>query len=140
MIFPKVMQTVRMAASSVLGSCKIMAFVATRDPDRAKAFYGTTLGLRLVEEQLPFALVFDANGTMLRVSVVKELAAAPYTVLGWEVADIAETAKQLAAAGVKLERFPGMPQDELGIWTAPGGAKVAWFKDPDGNVLSVTQF
>lgn len=130
----------RMAASSLLSTCKIVAFAATRNPDRAKTFYRDTLGLRLVEEQLPFALVFDANGTMLRVSVVKEPAAAPYTVLGWEVPDIAATVRELAAAGVKFERYPGMAQDELGIWTAPGGARVAWFKDPDGNVLSVTQF
>ena len=129
-----------MTTSSALGLRKIMAFVATREPDRAKKFYRDTLGLRLVEEQLPFALVFDANGTMLRVTVVKELTAAPYTVLGWDVPDIAATARELAAAGVKLERYPGMAQDELGIWTSPSGAKVAWFKDPDGNVLSVTQF
>jgi len=117
-----------------------MAFVATRDPDRARIFYRDTLGLRLEAEQLPFALVFDAHGTMLRVTVVRELVVAPYTVLGWDVPDITATAKALAAAGVKLERYPGMPQDELGIWTSPSGARVAWFKDPDGNVLGVTQF
>lgn len=129
-----------MAAPSILGPHKIVAFVATRDAGRAKAFYRDTLGLHLVEEQLPFALVFDANGTMLRVTVVKELTAAQYTVLGWEVPDIVRTAQELGAAGVKLERYPGMPQDELGVWTAPSGARVAWFKDPDGNTLSVTQF
>ena len=129
-----------MTTSSALGLRKIVAFVATREPDRAKKFYRDTLGLRLVEEQLPFALVFDANGTMLRVTVVKELTAAPYTVLGWDVPDIAATARELAAAGVKLERYPGMAQDELGVWRSPSGAKVAWFRDPDGNVLSVTQF
>ena len=129
-----------MNTSGVLGSHKIVAFVATRDPDRARAFYRDTLGLRLVAEQLPFALVFEANGTMLRVTVVRELVVAPYTVLGWDVPDVAATANALAAAGVKLERHPGMPQDELGIWTSPSGARVAWFKDPDGNTLSVTQF
>lgn len=128
-----------MTAPSVLGSHKIMAFVAARDPERAKAFYRDTLGLKMVTEQLPFALVFDAQGTMLRVTIVREIVVAPYTVLGWEVPDIAATVKELAAAGVKLERYPGMPQDELGIWTAPGGNKVAWFKDPEGNVLSVAQ-
>ena len=131
--------TTLMTTSSVLGSHKIMAFVATRDPERAKAFYRDTLGLQMVTEQLPFALVFDAHGTMLRVTIVREIVVAPYTVLGWEVPDIAATVKELAAAGVKLERYPGMPQDELGIWTAPGGNKVAWFKDPEGNVLSVAQ-
>ncbi len=124
----------------MLGTRKIMAFVATRDPDRAKKFYRDTLGLRLEAEQLPFALVFDAHGTMLRVTIVREIVVAPYTVLGWEVPDITATARELAAAGVKLERYPGMPQDEIGIWTSPSGARVAWFKDPDGNVLSVTQF
>jgi catechol 2,3-dioxygenase-like lactoylglutathione lyase family enzyme len=129
-----------MTAGSVLGSQKIMAFVATRDPERAKAFYRDALGLHLVKEELPFALVFDANGIMLRVTIVREHHVAPYTVLGWEVADIAATAKKLVVeAGVQLARYPGMQQDELGIWTAPGGAKVAWFQDPDGNVLSVTQ-
>ena len=129
-----------MTGPSVLGSQKLIAFLATRDPERAKKFYRDTLGLRLASEQLPFALVFDANGTMLRVTIVQEIPAAPYTVLGWEVPNIAATAGELAAAGVKLERFSGMSQDDLGIWTSPGGAKVAWFKDPDGNVLSVTQF
>jgi hypothetical protein len=88
----------------------------------------------------PFALVFDAHGTMLRVTNVAEVAAAQYTVLGWEVPNILAATKDLSAAGVKFERYPGLPQDELGIWTAPSGAKVAWFKDPDGNTLSLTQF
>ena len=132
--------TTFMTTSSVLGNHKVMAFVATRDPDRAKIFYRDTLGLRLVAEQLPFALVFDANGTMLRVTIVREIVVAPYTVLGWEVPDIAATARELTTAGVKLERYPGMPQDDLAIWTSPSGAKVAWFKDPDGNVLGMTQF
>jgi catechol 2,3-dioxygenase-like lactoylglutathione lyase family enzyme len=116
-----------------------VAFVATRDPGRAKKFYRDTLGLRLVSED-EFALVFDAAGTMLRVTRVQELAAAKYTVLGWQVRDIGQTAKQLQQAHVALERYPGMQQDELGIWNAPSGAKVAWFKDPDGNTLSITQF
>ena len=103
-------------------------------------FYRDTLGLRLVSEELPFALVFDANGTMLRVSVVRELSPAQYTVLGWQVPDIFAMAKDLQQAGVQCERFQGMPQDELGIWKSPSGARVAWFKDPDGNTLSLTQF
>ncbi len=129
-----------MAAKSLLGSHKIMAFVGTRDPDRARSFYRDTLGLRLIGEELPFALVFDIQGTMLRVSIVHDLTPAKYTVLGWQVPDIVATAKDLQQAGVKCERFPGMPQDELGIWKSPSGAKVAWFKDPDGNTLSITQF
>jgi catechol 2,3-dioxygenase-like lactoylglutathione lyase family enzyme len=125
--------------ASPLGSSRIVAFVGITNPERAKAFYRDTLGLRLVSED-GFALVFDAEGTMLRVSIVREVAAAQYTVLGWEVADIAFTAKELAKAGVPLERFGFLPdQDPQGIWTAPGGARVAWFKDPDGNILSLSQ-
>ena len=119
---------------------KLVAFAAASDPERARAFYGGMLGLRLVNEQLPFALVFDANGTMLRVSMVAKVVAAPYTVLGWEVPDIAASIRELRERGVGFQHYDGVPQDELGIWTAPGGARVAWFLDPDGNVLSLTQF
>jgi len=129
-----------MSTAPVLGSSKVMAFVSTRDPERAKAFYRDTLGLRMASEELPFALVFDANGTMLRVTVVREVASAPYTVLGWQVADIAAAVTALKEAGVKFEHYKGMGQDTLGIWKSPSGARVAWFKDPDGNMLSLTQF
>jgi catechol 2,3-dioxygenase-like lactoylglutathione lyase family enzyme len=123
----------------ILGSSKIVAFAGVKDADRARAFYRDTLGLRLVSED-GFALVFDANGTMLRVSLVREVVAAPYTSLGWEVEDILAKAKALTDAGVKLERYEAfLKQDELGIWTAPGGTRVAWFKDPDGNLLSISQ-
>jgi catechol 2,3-dioxygenase-like lactoylglutathione lyase family enzyme len=118
-------------------SAKIVAFVGTRNPQRAKDFYRDALGLNLVSED-PFALVFDVNGTMLRVTPVPQLTPAKFTVLGWAVGDIEATVKQLQEAGVVFERYD-FPQDELGIWTAPGGAKIAWFKDPDGNVLSVSQ-
>jgi catechol 2,3-dioxygenase-like lactoylglutathione lyase family enzyme len=124
---------------SILGSSKIVGFVGVRDAERARTFYRDTLGLRLVSED-GFALTFDANGTMLRVSLVREVVAAPYTVLGWQVDDIAAKAKALMAAGVSLERYENfLKQDELGIWTAPGGTRVAWFKDPDGNLLSLSQ-
>ncbi|MGA2431296.1 MAG: VOC family protein [Candidatus Acidiferrum sp.] len=113
--------------------------MATRNLSRAKRFYRDTLGLRLVSED-EFALVFDAAGTMLRVTRVQELASAKYTVLGWHVRDIVQTAKDLQKAHVTLERYPGMQQDELGIWNSPSGAKVAWFKDPDQNTLGITQF
>ncbi len=107
--------------------------------EAAKHFYRDQLGLALASED-GFALVFDVNGTMLRVTLVKEVVAAPYTVLGWEVADIANAVRELQKSGIRLERFPGLEQDELAIWTAPGGsARVAWFKDPDGNMLSVSQ-
>jgi catechol 2,3-dioxygenase-like lactoylglutathione lyase family enzyme len=124
----------------LLDSASIMAFSATADADRAKAFYRDQLGLRLVSDE-PFALVFDAGGTMLRVQKVKEVRVAQYTALGWQVPDIAAKVEELEKAGVKFEHY-GMPgQDEKGIWTPPGStAKVAWFKDPDGNILSLTQF
>lgn len=121
-----------------LGQRKLLAFVATLDPARARDFYGRVLGLRLVSEDA-FALVFDANGTMLRVSVVREFVPAPYTVLGWLVPDIQQTVRELAQRSVVFQRFDGLEQDQSGIWSAPGGAKVAWFRDPDGNTLSVTQ-
>ena len=122
----------------MLGSCELTAFVATADAERARAFYEGVLGLRSVADE-PFALVFDANGTSLRISKVQSVAAAPYTVLGWEVSDIAAVVRGLGEKGVMFERFPGMEQDELGVWASPGGAKVAWFKDPDANLLSVTE-
>lgn len=123
----------------MLGSQKIIAFVGTQQPGLAKVFYRDTLGLKLVAEDT-FALVFDANGTMLRVGIVPELRAANYTVLGWQVTDITLCAEELRKAGVPLERFEGLGQDEAGIWISPSGARVAWFKDPDGNLLSMTQF
>lgn len=118
----------------------IVAFVPTTDPERARAFYAGKLGLPIVAEQLPFALVFDAKGITLRVIVVQELSPAQYTVLGWEVPDIAEAVGGLQARGVEFVRYRGMQQDDLGIWTAPGTLdKVAWFRDPDGNTLSLSQ-
>ena len=122
----------------MLGQAKLVAFAADSDAARARAFYRDVLGLKLISED-GFAIVFDAQGTTLRVSLVKEVVAAPYTVLGWGVADIAAAVKGLSAAGVRFERYPWMEQDDLGIWSAPGGARVAWFKDPDGNLLSVSQ-
>lgn len=123
----------------MLTSSEVIAFVATKDPARAKAFYQDSLRLKLIADE-PFAIVFDAHGTMLRVSKVNELTPAPYTVLGWKVTDIRAAIGELAERGVAFERFKGMQQDEMGIATFPGGARVAWFKDPDGNTLSLTQF
>jgi catechol 2,3-dioxygenase-like lactoylglutathione lyase family enzyme len=128
-----------MANQFRLSDQSIIGFVATSDFDRAKSFYRDTLGLPLVSEQLPFALVFDAHGNMLRVTIVKKVSPAGYTVLGWQVPDIVAAAEALSRAGVQFERYQGMEQDELGIWSAPGGSKVAWFKDPDGNTLSISQ-
>jgi catechol 2,3-dioxygenase-like lactoylglutathione lyase family enzyme len=124
---------------SMLNSAPIMAFVATKNPDKAKAFYQHILKLKLTADD-PFALVFDVNGIMLRVSKVQELSPAPFTVLGWKVADIAAEIKELKDRGVTFEIFRGFQQDDLGVNTFPSGAKVAWFKDPDGNLLSLTEF
>ncbi len=115
-----------------------MGFSATVDPARARAFYEGVLGLRLLSDE-PHALVFDANGTMLRVQKVRTLTPPGHTVLGWEVRDIVATVRELTARGVELLRIGTMGQDELGIWHTPSGARVAWFKDPDGNTLSVAQ-
>ena len=130
-----------MATESVLGGSDLIAFAPTTDPAKARAFYEGVLGLRLVADQKPFALEFDANGIMLRVTTVRELKAQPFTILGWSVSDIEATADKLVAAGVSFERYPGVnDSDSRGIWNSPGGARIAWFKDPDGNVLSLTEF
>jgi len=123
----------------MLTGCEVIAFVATANSERAKAFYTNVLGLTLVADT-PFALVFDAAGTMLRISKVEKLAPAPHTVLGWKVVDIDATIEQLTEAGATFELYAHMPQDKLGVWTTPEGHKIAWFKDPDGNTLSLTQF
>ena len=128
-----------MSQLSGLGKYNIIAFASIVDVSRARDFYRDTLGLRLIMEEPPFALVFEANGIMLRLGMAKELPPAHGTVLGWQVPEITATLKDLGQAGVRFERFGGMDQDELGIWTAPSGAKVAWFKDPDGNILSLSE-
>jgi predicted enzyme related to lactoylglutathione lyase len=117
---------------------KLIAFVATRDPMRARKFYGEALGLTMVSDD-PYALVFDAAGTTIRIQKVEHLAAQPFTVLGWQVSNLDEIVRELARREVAMERFEGMDQDALGIWTSPSAARVAWFKDPDGNTLSLTQ-
>jgi catechol 2,3-dioxygenase-like lactoylglutathione lyase family enzyme len=125
--------------ASRLGKHNIIGFVTIVDVERAKQFYRDTLGLTLVHEEPPFALVFDANGIMLRLGMGNERAPVQGTVLGWQVPDAAAAVKDLEQAGVRFERFNGLMQDELGIWTAPTGARVAWFKDPDGNILSISE-
>ena len=123
----------------MLDAADLIAFAATTDLNRARVFYEQVLGLP-VTEQTDLACVFDANGTMLRVTAVPEVARAGYTVLGWRVADITAAARELSARGVRFLRFDGMDQDADGVWTSPGGARIAWFADPDGNMLSLTQF
>jgi catechol 2,3-dioxygenase-like lactoylglutathione lyase family enzyme len=121
----------------MLGAINIVAFVPTKDAEKAKAFYVGVLGLRFVKDD-GFALVLDANGILIRVSKA-EFTPAPFTILGWQVTDIEKIVAGLQTKGVRFERFGFLEQDALGIWTAPTGDKVAWFKDPDGNILSVSQ-
>ncbi len=128
-----------MSQTSRLAKYDLIAFVSIVDVARAKEFYRDTLGLTLLSEEPPFALVFDAHGIMLRLGMAKTLPPAHGTVLGWKVPDIAAAVAELTEAGVIFERYPQMKQDKSGVWSAPGGAKVAWFKDPDGNILSVSQ-
>ena len=118
----------------------IIAFVASTDAEAAKTFYGKTLGLKLSAEELPHALVFEVRDAMLRISLVQQFEPAPYTVFGWQVPDIESEVDRLAGQGVSFERYPHFVQDERGIWTASDGTRVAWFKDRDGNVLSLTEF
>jgi catechol 2,3-dioxygenase-like lactoylglutathione lyase family enzyme len=123
----------------VLRSAPLVAFVATARPEAARAFYAEVLGLELASDD-QFALVFNAGGTMLRLAKVEQLQPAPFTVLGWLVDDIGAVAAELGTRDVQFERYGDwMQQDAHGIWAAPGGARVAWFKDPDGNTLSITQ-
>jgi catechol 2,3-dioxygenase-like lactoylglutathione lyase family enzyme len=123
---------------STLVPNRLMAFLATRDVARARAFYADTLGLRVVSDD-GFALALDAGGTMLRIQKVDDFTPHPFTALGWEVPDIQATVESLAVAGVAFQRYPGMEQDARGIWRSPSGARIAWFKDPDGNTLSLSQ-
>ena len=122
----------------MLSTTSIISFVPTTDSAKARAFYEDVLGLRFVKDD-GFALVFDANGIMLRLIKAQKFTPVPYTVLGWQVKEIEKVVPELRAKGVKFEIFGFFKQDDLGIWTAPNGDKVAWFKDPDGNTLSVSE-
>ena len=114
-------------------------FLATANADLAKDFYQRVLGLVFVADEPP-ALVFQVGHSMLRIQKVAHVQPAPYTALGWSVSDIRRTVRHLQSVGVTFQRYEGMPQDQDGIWPAPSGALVAWFRDPDGHVLSLTQF
>jgi catechol 2,3-dioxygenase-like lactoylglutathione lyase family enzyme len=122
----------------MLGTTNIVAFVAIADYDKSRAFYEGILGLTFLKND-GFAMVMDANGIMVRFVKLPAIAPQKFTVLGWQVTDIERQVADLQSRGVQFERFGFFEQDALGIWTAPGGDKVAWFKDPDGNVLSVSQ-
>lgn len=123
----------------MLASAPVIAFVTVSSAAHALNFYRDTLGLELVEDT-PYAVVFDCAGVMLRVAIASQVHPSPSTVLGWNVDDIAASVNELLAKGIKFQQYGFLEQDDLGVWTAPGGAKVAWFTDPDGNVLSLTQF
>jgi catechol 2,3-dioxygenase-like lactoylglutathione lyase family enzyme len=114
-------------------------FLATADAELSRAFYERVLGLTFVADEPP-ALVFQVGDSMLRIQKVDRVHTAPYTALGWAVPDIRRTVHQLRAAGVVFQRYDSLNQDDDAIWPAPGGALVAWFRDPDGHVLSLTQF
>ena len=122
----------------MLGSTNIVAVVPIRDSEKSRAFYEGVLGLRFVKDD-GFALVLDANGIMVRATKMKDFTPAQFTVLGWQVSNIENVVRELSGNGVHFEIFGFFKQDELGIWTAPSGDKVAWFKDPDGNTLSVSE-
>ena len=116
----------------------VVTFLLTQNPEAAIAFYRDRLGLKFLRDD-GFALVFDLNGVMLRIGKVPSFTPAQNTVLGWEARDIAATMKERTQRGVVFEHYPNMGQDADGVCTFPGGDKVAWFKDPDGNVLSISQ-
>jgi len=122
----------------MLTNATLKSFVPTVKPDEAKVFYRDMLGLKLLSEDA-YALEFDANGTLFRVIIVPELTPRPFTALGWNVSDIRSVITSLNHKGVVCEKYGFMLQDDLGIWTSPNGSKVAWFRDPDGNILSLTE-
>jgi catechol 2,3-dioxygenase-like lactoylglutathione lyase family enzyme len=123
----------------MLTAAKLMGFIPTKDAARARAFYESTLGLRFVQDD-SFALVFDSNGTTIRIARAPDFTPFPFTLLGWQVPDIDAAVAGLAAKGVQFNRYSFLEQSPNGVWTAPGNvAKVAWFPDPDGNILSISQ-
>ena len=124
----------------MLAQASIVGFVPVSNFQRAEDFYAGKLGLTVTDRDNPYALVLaTADGTMIRCILVPQAEPRPFTILGWEVPDIAASIQQLTAAGIELLRYPFLEQSPEGIWTAPGGAQIAWFNDPDGNVLSLSQ-
>ena len=119
----------------MLNQSKLVSFIVTANPEQSKAFYKDVIGLTLIADT-PFALVFDSNGTTLRIQKMQTVPELAHTVLGWEVANMATAVSFLQSKGVQFEQFEGIPQDEAGVWTI-GNEQIAWFKDPDGNTLSI---
>ena len=122
----------------MLSTNRLKAFLPTSSSDKAKTFYQGVLGLKLLSED-NYALEFEANGTLLRITVVEKFMPHSFTVLGWDVDDIRSMILRLTEKGVSFERYGFLRQDDLGVWTSPGGTEVAWFKDPDGNLLSLSE-
>ena len=122
----------------MLKLAQVVLFLAITDADRSRTFYEDVLGLTFMSDD-PFALVFRTDDRILRLAKVKTMNPAPYTALGWNVVDIKSAVDGLVAKGIDFQVFAGMAQDEQGVWHSPSGAKVAWFRDPDGNGLSLTQ-
>jgi catechol 2,3-dioxygenase-like lactoylglutathione lyase family enzyme len=122
----------------MLSQYPLIAFIPTTDAARARVFYEDQLGLRFVSGD-PFALVMEANGTMIRIASVGNFTPAPFTILGWQVDDIHRTATEMIGKGIQFAHYGFLEQNPEGIWAAPDGAKVAWFLDPDGNTLSISQ-
>lgn len=116
-----------------------ISFIATDKPDEAVAFYGDVVGLHLSEVS-PFALVFMDGDQVLRIQCVSKLEPVPFTVHGWQVSNIVDEIKLLVSKGAEFRRFDQLSQNDLGIWTTPDGNKIAWFADPSGNILSLTQY
>ncbi len=119
----------------MLNKSKLVSFIATANPAESKTFYQDVIGLTLIAET-QFALIFDSNGVTLRIQKVQAVPEVAHTLLGWEVEDMATAVSSLQAKGVQFEQFEGLPQDDDGVWTI-GNEKIAWFKDPDGNTLSI---
>ena len=122
----------------MLDTLNMVTFIPTTDYDKARPFYETVLGLRFVKDD-GFAVVFDADRITIRLVKVPDFKPVPYTILGWEVPNIHDAIRDLEPRGVTFERYGFFEQDELGVWTAPSGDKVAWFKDPDGNTIALYQ-
>jgi catechol 2,3-dioxygenase-like lactoylglutathione lyase family enzyme len=122
----------------MLAHSPLIAFIPTKDTSRARLFYEKILGLPFLSDD-SFAIVMDANGTVVRIVRVEDFTPFPFTILGWQVNDIHKIIAEMTAKGVKFTRYPYFEQSADGVWTAPGGAKVAWFTDPDGNTLSISQ-
>lgn len=120
----------------MLGEQQLVGFVGVSDLDAAREFYGGVLGLEL-RQNSGFSLIHETAVSRLWITLVEDVRAAPYTVLGWQVDDLAAEVDVLVAAGVTFNTYEGMEQDERGIWTAPSGARIAWFSDPDGNTVSL---